>query len=83
MYARDMRQGLPCFTSDGRRVGTVREVYDTYFHCRTNAEGLPPDLYVPFGAVNRVQNDQIYLNVSAAELRRMNWQQPPSEGRMR
>ena len=83
MYARNLRQGFSCFSADGIRIGTVREVADTYFQCRTSAEGLPPDLYIPFSAIDRVVDNRICLNVPASELFGMHWQQPPSEGRMR
>ncbi len=68
-------------TSDGHKIGSITYIGADYLHVPTGFLGLGPDLYIPFSAVDRVEDDTVYLNVSRDDLRAREgtWKQRPTE----
>ncbi|MBI2940889.1 MAG: DUF2171 domain-containing protein [Chloroflexi bacterium] len=75
-----VQQGFTCTGSDNKKIGTVKEVYDTYFHCDTGFLGLGPDLYIPFDVVNRVEGENVSLNVPSDRVHQQGWDRRPGVG---
>ena len=69
--------GWQVFARDGSRVGAVGEVGDTYLLVQ---KGLifQKDLYIPQGAIARLGDDEIWLNVGKDDMEGRGWDEPPS-----
>ncbi len=76
----EMRPGMSVVGSRGTPVGTVREVRDLNFMVQRK-QG--PMLYVPFTAVQVVEDNNVRLKIHVDEIERENWPTrapvPPSE----
>ena len=73
----DLRPGWAVVGNDGRRVGTVQEVGQTYI--LTSTEGGAGDIYIPSSAVANVEHDSVHLSVSQRDVADMGWAQPPRD----
>lgn len=75
MYDRvlQMQRGMPVVGSDGSNVGLIKEVRDNDF-----LVDIPNhrDLYIPFSAVQNVDDDQVALNIPGHQVIQMNWPRP-------
>jgi uncharacterized protein (TIGR02271 family) len=73
------RQGADVYSSDGQKIGDIADVGSNYLHVSTGFLGLGGDLYIPFSAVSRVEDDKVYLNVSKDRVTSMGWTEKPAE----
>ena len=65
--------GMPVVGSDMKNVGLVKEVRENDFLVDIP---MHRDLYVPFSAVQRVDDDQAVLNIPAHQVGQMDWPRP-------
>ncbi|HVC33786.1 MAG TPA: DUF2171 domain-containing protein [Chloroflexota bacterium] len=63
--------------SDGKQVGKVDEVGQNYLLMKKGFL-FPKDVYIPFSAVERVQPNQVVLNVPDDQVAKEHWEHPPA-----
>ena len=75
MYDRvlQMQRGMPVVGSDRSNVGLIKEVRDNDFLVDIP---MHRDLYVPFSAIQNVDDDQVVLNIPGHQVLQMNWPRP-------
>lgn len=79
----DIQEGWDVYSSDGKKIGDVHEIHrgmgaePGYFVVE---KGLlfTKDLYIPFTAVSRVEQDCVYVNCVSDQCDRMGWEKPPT-----
>ncbi len=71
--ALQMQPDMPVVGSDMKNVGLIKEVRDDDFLVDIP---MHRDLYIPFSAVQNVEDDQVVLNVPAHQVGQMNWPRP-------
>lgn len=80
-YYRQIQVGWTVYGSDGQKIGNVGagdgEPQGEYFILE---KGLffPSEHYIPFSAIDAIDDDNIRLNVSKDEIEATDWDQPPS-----
>jgi len=78
MFGRtNLRTGMQVYSSDNHQIGTISEVGQSHFKCETGILGLGKDLYIPFSAVTRVEDNRCYLNVVRDQVSQMGWDRQP------
>ena len=65
--------GMPVVGSDMKNIGLVKEVRDNDFLVDIP---MHRDLYIPFSAVQNVEDDQAVLNIPAHQIGQMDWPRP-------
>jgi hypothetical protein len=75
MRMADLKRGWAVVGNDGRRLGTVKSVGQSFVVASRG--GLSGDLYVPASAIANVRDDTVYLNLPKAAAEEMGWEQPP------
>jgi hypothetical protein len=75
MRMTDLRRGWAVVASDGRRVGTVKDVGQNYV--LTSRRGLPGDLHIPASAIVNVVDEVVHLSLAHRDVQKMGWEQPP------
>ncbi len=69
-YKSQLKQGMDVLGSDGKKVGTVKEIHDyDILIDRT----LATDVHVPFSAIQNVNSNQVHLNVPSDQVDKMHW----------
>jgi hypothetical protein len=70
-----IRNGADVIASDGNRIGTVDEVASSYLLVK---KGLifTHDLYIPLTAVSRLNENEVWLDVSKSEINARGWNEP-------
>lgn len=70
--------GANVYGADGDKIGTVSE-YSTDSNYLVVQKGwlFPHDIYVPMSAVDRTDQDGIYLALTKDEVKNQNWENPP------
>ena len=69
-----VQAGMQVVGSDMSNVGNVKDVRDNDFLVDIP---MQRDVYVPFSAVQNVNDDQVVLNIPAGQVQDMNWPSPP------
>lgn len=69
-------RGWPVFSADHKRVGDVTEVHP-HFILVTRGVLLVKDMYLPLGAVERVEASTVVLSITYAALRKMDLAHEP------
>lgn len=64
---------------NGDKIGSVSNVGPNYLHVSTGFLGLGQDLFIPFDAITRVDNHDIYLDVTKDEVNNRGWDNRPAE----
>ena len=70
-------EGMTCITSDQQEIGTVVEIGQNHFRLSTSFLGLGAEYYVPFSSVERLYDNNIFLNVDKDSLPQMRWELQP------
>jgi uncharacterized protein (TIGR02271 family) len=72
----NIQPGWDVYGSDDEHLGSVDEVRDSYLIIQ---KGLffPKDIYVPFSAVTRADENGVILDVTKSELESRDWSEPP------
>lgn len=78
MEEKRIQQGYDVLDTDGSKLGTVGDVYDTYFRIDTGFLGLGKDYYIPFDSITRVSRNQVVLNFGKNRLDRMGFDRRPT-----
>jgi hypothetical protein len=68
-----VRVGMHVIGSDGKEVGTVKEVRNTDFLIN---RPMRRDVYAPFDAIQNVTGDTIRLTVDSDKVDNMGWPKP-------
>jgi ferritin-like metal-binding protein YciE len=68
-----MQRGMPVVGSDGSNVGLIKEVRENDFLVDIP---MHRDLYVPFSAIQNVDDDQVVLNIPGHQVVQMDWPRP-------
>lgn len=71
-----VRLGAKVFGSDGAKIGTLEEVHSTYL---TVAKGFlfQTARHIPTSAVERADDDTVYLNLTGAQVADQSWEAIP------
>lgn len=77
MRMADLKRGWDVVGNDGRRLGAVKSVGQSFVVASRG--GLSSDLYVPASAIANVRDETVYLNLPKAAAEEMGWEQPPRE----
>ena len=79
MDVNDIQHGWDVYGADGEKVGDVSEVQATYV---VVSKGLifTSERYVPVSAIERVEHDRVYLNVTKDEIKAQGWDTAPTAG---
>jgi hypothetical protein len=72
-----IRVGMEVVGSDGRRIGTVKEVRTSDFLVN---RPMARDIYVPFGAIQTISGNTVTLTIPADQVEQMGWAHPPVFG---
>jgi hypothetical protein len=80
--SREIAPGAEVYGRDGKKVGTVQEVYQDSFLVQKGVFFLH-DYYIPYGYVARATNDLVYLTLTSDETQHKDWNQRPSAGASR
>jgi hypothetical protein len=73
----EISRGMKVMGSDGKQAGTVKDILnDTFLLNRS----MDRDVFVPFSAIQNIQNNQIQLNVKADDVDNQGWQEPQVAG---
>jgi ferritin-like metal-binding protein YciE len=72
-----LQKGMEVVGSDMASVGLVRDVRDNDFLVDVP---MQRDLYVPFNAIQAIDNSRVVLNTPANQVSNMNWPKPPLTG---
>ena len=77
MRMTDFRAGWAVVGNDGRRLGKVKGVRQSYI--LTARPGFSPDLWVPVSSIANVEHETIHLNLTQHEAEQMGWEQAPRD----
>ncbi len=72
-----IQAGWPVAASDGKRIGTVREVREDHLVVEHGLIGGHM-LYVPLDAIERTTEDSVVLNIESDAVGRQGWEFQPS-----
>jgi uncharacterized protein (TIGR02271 family) len=79
-YSDQVLEGLAVLDTDGEKIGKCGETLGDYLNVDAGFLGTK-EYYVPFSAIESVNDDQIFLNVHKADIDRMGWQERPTTTR--
>ena len=71
-----IQPGWDVYGSDDEHLGTIDDVGDSYLVIQKGMF-FPKDIYVPFDAVVRADENGVVLNVPKGQLESMGWSEPP------
>jgi len=77
IFQNQVTTGMKVIGSDGKEIGTVKEVRATDFLCNRS---MARDVYIPFAAVQNVTENRINLNVPSDQIDHQGWANPPIMG---
>lgn len=69
-FRSQLRPGMEVFGLQGKRIGTLKEIHDNDFLID---RPMAPDVHVPLGSIQKVENGQIHLTIPADQLDKMHW----------
>src|SRR4051812_41146202 len=72
-----VEHGWNVYGVDGDKIGDVGQVSDGYLVV-SKGFFFPRERYIPASAIERVDGDRVYLNVSKADLDAERWDNPPT-----
>jgi hypothetical protein len=75
----EFHQGDEVLDLNGDKIGSVSDIGPNFLEVSTGFLGLGEHLYVPFDAVTRVQDHDIFLDVTKDEVHHRGWNQAPAE----
>jgi hypothetical protein len=74
--AQNIHPSMHVYTVDGHEVGHVAKVYEDSFLIH-KGYFFPPDRYIPYSAIDSVENDRVQLVMSADEVKQKEWEKRP------
>jgi uncharacterized protein (TIGR02271 family) len=72
--------GWTVYSSDGKKIGGIKNCTESYCHIDTGFLGLGPDYYVPMNHIRDVRPGEVYLSVSSDRVESMGWDREPVGG---
>lgn len=69
--------GWDVYGSDGGHIGSVNEVGDDYILVQKGIIFVH-DLFIPVSAIERVEGDSVYLQITKGDVENRGWDQPPA-----
>ena len=70
--------GWDAFGSDGEKIGTIAAVENNYFIIEKGFI-FTEDVFVPMSAISRVEDDNVHLFLTKAQVEGEDWSAPPVE----
>jgi hypothetical protein len=77
--ATNLIPGIDVYGSDGKKVGTVKEVYQDSFLVHKGVFFVH-DYYIPYTFVAQATDDRVDLSVSSDQAKNQSWHQRPQAG---
>ncbi len=77
MRMTDFRPGWAVVTNDGRRLGAVKDVGQSFIVVSRRAFAV--DLYVPATSIANVENETIHLSLTHDAVEQSGWEQAPRD----
>jgi hypothetical protein len=75
--AQHIHPSMRVYTVDGHEVGHVAKVYEDSFLIH-KGYFFPTDRYIPYSAIDSVNNDRVQLVMSADEVKQKEWEKRPN-----
>ena len=72
----NVHQHMKVYSSNGEHVGHVAEVYEDSFLIH-KGYFFPADRYIPYSQVDAIEEDQVRLVLSSAQLEELIWTKRP------
>lgn len=72
-WSSQVQNGMQVVGSDAADIGRVKEVRSNDFLVDIR---MHRDLYIPYGAVQNISQNQVILNIPASQVQNMNWPHP-------
>src|SRR5690606_9848932 len=69
--------GHTLMSADGKEIGKISDVGDSYAHVSRGILGMGSDLYVPFDAIDYCTPERCFLNVREDRIDQMGWGKKP------
>ncbi len=68
---------MQVYSSDNLNVGHIAEVYEDSFLIH-KGYFFPKDRYIPYSAIEHVENDRVQLSMKAEDVKLMEWEKRPN-----
>ena len=73
----DLHSHMQVYSSDNLNVGHIAEVYEDSFLIH-KGYFFPKDRYIPYSAIEHVENDRVQLSMKAEDVKLMEWEKRPN-----
>ena len=72
----NIHPSMRVYTLDGHELGHIAKVYEDSFLVH-KGYFFPTDRYIPYSAIDSVENDRVQLSMSADEAKQKEWEKRP------
>jgi hypothetical protein len=72
----NLHSHMHVYSADQQDIGHVAEIYEDSFLVHKGFF-FPKDRYIPYSAIQNVENDRVTLTMNAAEAKDMEWEKRP------
>jgi hypothetical protein len=72
----DIHASMHVYTRDGNELGHIAKVYEDSFLVH-KGYFFPTDRYIPYSAIDTVENDRVQLSMTADEAKQKEWEKRP------
>jgi hypothetical protein len=74
--AQNIHASMHVITIDGQALGHIAKVYEDSFLVHKGYL-FPTDRYIPYSAIDAIENDRVQLGMSADEAKQKEWEKRP------
>ena len=74
--AQNIHPSMKVITLDGQDLGHIAKVYEDSFLVH-KGYFFPTDRYIPYSAIDAIENDSVQLGMSADEAKQKEWEKRP------
>jgi hypothetical protein len=74
--AHNIHPSMHVYTLDGKELGHIAKVYKDSFLVH-KGHFFPTDRYIPYSAINSIENDRVQLAMDADEAKQKEWEIRP------
>jgi hypothetical protein len=72
----NIHESMHVYTLDGNELGHIAKVYEDSFLVH-KGYFFPTDRYIPYSAIDTVENDRVQLNMTSDEAKQKEWEKRP------
>jgi len=72
----NIHESMHVYTRDGNELGHIAKVYEDSFLVH-KGYFLPTDRYIPYSAIDTIENDRVKLSMTTDEARQKEWEKRP------